>query len=415
MNLYLLESAGSYLLSEEVGTGGSLPSTIQRDYVYASNAQQILREGVIDLTLNLNISGDVTIKPTLYLGDPLNNVILLDGDARRSASAILTWEWLREAYEPEILDVGLTLRLESTDHTAGLTSATTVSESTVSLDIRSGGYEEQKAFTLSNFTRYMKPEYFFGFTTTHVKEDITIDVFSTTRTHEFIDIDVYSTTSVMEEIDLPLFSVTNMVIPNLTTYIENLKMDDTVLGDSLGVLKSGRWVSDMYDGNYDLIVPPESIKSPELWDITKKVGDSFTRATNNLLLNDDLPNTDIQMFYPSATYIGDYVYRDGEWQLPIGYSTTSSYYVRFSFDAPRYLSSLWLMVRHGEDSSSLSVSLRSQEAERVLAQYVSSTEIAEVFMFPAPSYPYDIDLNILNDSGDAPGFNGTLAAVLYST
>ena len=423
MNLFFDYISPDYVLTTvDNDSGGSISAGNTVDYLYEGNPQQVIREGTIRIEPNLLVSGSVNVKFELYLGDPQDGIILYNGESRPFVAGQHFPVWQGDIYAPHALDDGLTLRVIVTE--TSTSSAITFGRSIVNSDIRSGSNESVDAFTRDEFTLILKREYFFGYTQTDVKEYIEIPVFSKTTSRELIEIDAYTQTYLQEAIEFSCFTQTDINIPDFTNHISDLKMGmgekEYVLQDRLKVIRSGQWLADQYSKNYPSIVPPDSIEAPETWSMKQKVADSMVRITNahfvdqgNIYL-EDAPGEQLHLFFPDDTYMGDYVYRHGEWQLPYNYEGRYTVHFPLYLDEQNYRpKALWFMIRHKEDDSYLSAMLETYKGKNVLRQKVSSTEIAEVFYWENVKVPITVVLEIQNFVGSTPGFKGTSASMFY--
>lgn len=423
MNLFFDYISPDYVLTEvDNDSGGSITAGNTVDYVFEGDPQRVIREGTVRIEPNMLVSGSVNVKIELYLGNPQNGVILYNGESRPFAEGQHFPVWQGDIYASHALDDGLSLRVTVTE--TSTSSAVTFGRSIFTSDIRSGSNESVDAFTKEEFTLILKREYFFGYTQTDVKEYIEIPAFSKTTSKELVEIGGYTQTYLQEYLEIAGLTQTDIHIPDFTNYISDLKMgmgeEEYVLQDKLKVVRSGHWLADQYAKNYPSIIPPDNVLAPETWRMKEDVADSVVRITNahfvdqgNMYL-EDAPGEQLHLYFPDNTYMGNHVYRQGQWQLPYNYEGRYTVHFPLYLDEQNYRpKALWFMIRHEEDDAYLSAMLETYHGEKVLSYNVSSTEIAEVFYWENVKVPITVVLEIQNFVGSTPGFKGTSASMFY--
>jgi hypothetical protein len=430
---------------------GSVFSSIEgrtTDYILDYKPEFILRDGPAQLHLFFAVTGSVAITPVplisipTYPGGvetPIYEEEFLTPDTIETRNTLegdigVTFDWsfhVNSNYDLE--DAKLILRLIVEDTRADEENPSSLTlDKTSFMDIKIGPGERQEiqAFTNANFRLFQRTEMIFAWTNTDVKEGISIPIYSNVHNKEQIFLDVYTRTDVKEDVTFILGTNVHMTGPfeDEDPHVTNIEIGDFVLptwAEAETERFSLRKRENLYDlveelgVDYQILVPPDPPVVTFAETAISNTANRMVEAFEMLKSHTDrtTPGEPFKVFMPSALSGGTVLFRDKEWQMPLGF-TAQEYWVPFSIIPINNLNpvgsgnSLWLCLRHRLVGASMSPRYRERAGNLVLRKKVNSLEEIRVWMWDSAAAPFDVTLFVSNPILQRPGFAGNSAALL---
>lgn len=424
-------------LEEEVpGNSGYIfapADTSSNTYEFAANREPgyVLIDGSFEITLRFAKSGELRIIPSLhYRGDPSEpDTLLWAGQPLSTLEHSKRMVWGDDLIAN--LDLGeknLVLKLDvSNDSGTSNSSMTFDASSGLVGPVGKGARHRGTLYTEVVYALFQKrrrgvivseiPTFKKTSGNFIVEVKPTRNVTSSLYT-EVVGLLPVSGTIDTEVITTPLSSLTGPVLSDVT--IDGAALQGPELLEQITI-------KDALDSLYypDPLIPPAPISEPDYANenIFSYVAEIYYSISEELRLARDrfgfsIPGQFLQPFTPSSLYSGEYLFREGEWQLPRDYSDrfysivypiSPSVTVGGQNRALSSASGVWFSMRHRTVGAELSASLGSAQGNLVLKKEINPEEEFWVWFWESPAPPFDITLLARNHIGQRPGFAGRYA------